>query len=119
MKMLPRYVLEAVSLETGLTMEMVAGRCALPEEKNARRLYYHACRELGLGSEVTGRLIGRDHSTVVQVIRYRDLTDVERSAVNAVKERACEICEKKTEAFVQDVGKALDRHRSSILERVQ
>jgi chromosomal replication initiation ATPase DnaA len=117
MKVLPRHVLEAVSVVTSIPIEMICGRARWSEHVEARRLYYHAARDLGMSSTLVGRAIDRDHSTVVEVVRAKRLTEAQKDLLARVKELACQISETKFEALKWDLSKALDRHRAEILER--
>lgn len=91
MRVIPRHVVEAASKEMNCEVEMIVGRCRMAYEKQARRLTYHAARELGLTASEIGRHMGRDHSTIIQVIRYAPLTDRERILVDRIKHSAREI----------------------------
>jgi len=119
MNIRPRHVLQAVSHETGIPIEMIMGRARWLENVAARRLYYHAAKEFGLHATVIGYAVNRDRSTVIEVTRRRKLSEAERAELNRVKELTCRIAEKKFKAFKADIGKALDRHRAEILERAE
>jgi hypothetical protein len=111
MQMLPRYVLEATALETGIGIDQLKGRIKEQIVCDARRAYYNACRELGLSTTAIGHGVNRDHSTVVQVCKTRRIDPEDRLMIDRIKRSACNVMLGRRSNLVRDLGNLLEKAR--------
>ena len=84
-KMLARYVVEAVAMETGISTEAIKGRARNLEVMGARRLAYFATPELGLTISEMARYLNRSHTTLCKTIQRVRITFDDRRTLEAIK----------------------------------
>lgn len=84
-RMTARYLVEAVSRETGVPIEVLRGKARHGWIVDARKLAYHATIETGLCISQMGRYLNKDHSTICKMVAKYPPTHEQRRMIEAIK----------------------------------
>lgn len=106
-KMLARYLVEAVSMETGIPVESIRGRAQHEHVMTARRLVYFATPEVGLSLSEMGRYLNRCHSTICKVIQSHRIAPEDRRIIEAIKLTAHMVARERNQKLCRAINEGI------------